>query len=439
MIPTVRISAVFAVLVSVLPVAAPARAQDLREAIGPAAAAVADQVIAWRRDIHAHPELGNREFRTSKIVAAQLRKLGLEVRKGIAHTGVVAILRGALPGPTVALRADMDALPVTEQTGLPFASHVTTEYKGQETGVMHACGHDAHTAMLLGTASVLSGMRARLPGSVMFIFQPAEEGVPDGEEGGAKLMLEEGLFDGPDKPAAVFGLHVFPLPVGEIDYRPGAILAAADELTITVHGRGTHGSLPWRGVDPITVSAQILLALQTIPSRQIDIIKAPAVISAGSIRGGNRGNVIPDDVTIEGTIRTFDREMRDDIHARIRRTVEDIAHSAGATAEVRIDAYAPVTYNDPALTQSMVPSLEWAAGADKVKQALPLPGAEDFSLYAERVPGMYVFLGVNKPGVGPWDAAPNHSPLFYVNEDALVTGVRALSALAVDYLQNAAH
>ena len=414
----------------------PAAAVDLKSEVEPALDGIAKKVIAWRRDIHEHPELGNRELRTSKLVADHLRKLGIEVRTGVAHTGVVGTLRGGKPGPVVALRADMDALPVTEPEGLPFASTVKTIYNGQETGVMHACGHDTHVAMLMGVAEALAGIRKELPGTVKFIFQPAEEGSPAGEEGGAKLMVEEGVLSGPDAPSAIFGLHVLPLLAGHLYVRSGGILAAADALHITVKGTSTHAALPWRGVDPITVAAQILLALQTIPSRQVDLTAAPAVISAGSIHGGNRGNIIPDSVEIEGTIRTFDPSVRDDIHMRVRRTATDIAESAGASADVRIESYAPVTYNDPALTERMIPSLQWAAGADHFKLASPVTAAEDFSYFQKVIPGMYFFLGINRDGVGEWQSAPNHSPLFYVNEDALITGLRALSAVALDYLQN---
>ncbi|MBI2994570.1 MAG: amidohydrolase [Gammaproteobacteria bacterium] len=409
-------------------------AGDLKTQIEPALDGVAAKVIAWRRNIHEHPELGNREVRTAKLVADHLRTLDMEVRTAVAYTGVVGTLRGGRPGPVVALRADMDALPVAEPEGLPFASKVKTMWKGQETGVMHACGHDAHVAILMGAAEALAGVREQLPGTVKFIFQPAEESPPEGEEGGAKLMIAEGVLDGPDAPEAIFGLHVLPLETGRLYVKPEGAMAAADELAITIRGQQTHASMPWRGVDPITIAAQILLALQTITSRQVDLTLAPAVISAGSIHGGNRGNIIPDNVEIEGTIRTFDRAMQEDIQARVRRTVMDIASSAGASAEVRIEPYAPVTYNDPALTGRMSPSLAWAAGANRFKAIGVIAGAEDFSRFQERIPGVYFFLGINKEGVGDWEAAPNHSPLFYINENALIVGVRAMVAIAVDYL-----
>jgi amidohydrolase len=408
------------------------------DGVDQAVEAVTPKVIAWRRDIHQHPELSNREFRTSKLVAEHLRRLGLEVTTGVAHTGVVGVLKGTLPGPVIALRADMDALPVTEQVDLPFASKLRAKYNGLDVGVMHACGHDAHTAMLMGAAEVLAGMREQLHGTVKFIFQPSEEGPPQGERGGAALMVEEGVLRGPVAPSAIFGIHVWPGEAGTISYKPLGQMAAADSLTIVVKGVQTHGAQPWHGVDPIIISAQIMLALQTIPSRQLNISKAPAVITIGAIHGGVRGNIVPDQVELKGTIRTFDPAMREDFLQRIRRTAEKVAESAGATAEVTIESYAPVTYNDPALAARLLPSLQHAAGADKVKDMLPVMGSEDFSHYTREIPGLYVFLGINKAGVAPGDAAENHSPLFFVNEDALPVGVRALTYVALDYLQGAA-
>ncbi|WP_138379611.1 amidohydrolase [Luteithermobacter gelatinilyticus] len=393
------------------------------------------QVIAWRRDIHQHPELSNREFRTAKLVAQHLESLGLEVQTGIAHTGVVGILKGGKPGPVVALRADMDALPVTEKVDLPFASKVTTTYQNKEVGVMHACGHDAHTAILMGVAKLLSEIREDIPGTIKFIFQPAEEGAPAGEEGGAKLMIKEGVLGGKYKPEAIFGLHVFPEELNSIKYRPEGFLAASDELYITVKGAQTHGSMPWRGIDPIIISAQIMTALQTIPSRQLDITKAPSVITIGSVNGGVRGNIIPEVVEMQGTIRTFDTGIRQQLLDHLERTVTHIAQSAGAKADVRIKPYAPVTYNDPALTEMMVPSLKKVVGEDKVSVSDRVMGAEDFAYYQREIPGFYFSLGVRKPGIAPEDAAPNHSPYFYVDEAALKTGVQALSTLALDYLK----
>jgi amidohydrolase len=395
---------------------------------------VESKVVAWRRDLHQHPELSNREFRTSKIVADHLKSLGLEVRTGVAHTGVVGVLRGGKPGPVVALRADMDALPVAEQVDLPFASKVRTNYNGQEVGVMHACGHDTHTAMLMGVAEVLAGMRAALPGTVKFIFQPAEEGAPAGEEGGAGLMIKEGAFENP-RPNAVFGLHVFPFAAGSIAYRPGAIMAASDSFKIVVRGRQTHGAIPWRGIDPTVVASQIVLGLQTIISRQTDLTQAPAVISVGILRSGVRGNIIPDTAEMEGTIRTFDPEVQDGIHKRIRRTAEMIAQSAGATAEVSFVRGNPVTYNDPDLTERMSATLKRVAGEKAVFVVSPSTTAEDFSLYQKEVPGLFFFLGVTPKDKDPAQAAPNHSPGFFADESALPVGVRALANLAVDFLQ----
>ena len=397
------------------------------------AAQVQAKVVAWRRDIHAHPELSNRETRTADLVAQHLRSLGIEVRTGVAHTGVIGLLRGGKPGPVVALRADMDALPVTEEVDVPFASKVRATYNGQDVGVMHACGHDAHTAMLMGVAEVLAGMRQELPGTVKFIFQPAEEGQPAGETGGAEEMIVEGALDNP-KPAAIFGLHVFPYQTGEIRYRSGATMASADAFHIIVHGRQTHGAIPWAGIDPVVIASQIVLGLQTIASRQIDITAAPAIVTVGVINGGVRYNIIPDSVVMIGTIRTFDAAMRRDIHDRVRRTAESIAQSGGASATVTIDTGAAVTYNDPALTEQLLPTLRAVAGSSHVAEAPLITAAEDFSRYQQRIPGVFFFLGITPLGTDPAKAAPNHSPRFYVDEAALPVGVRALAHLAVDYL-----
>ena len=413
-----------------------ASAEDLRDAVDRAARAAEPQVIAWRRDLHEHPELGNREVRTAALVAKRLRKLGFDVRTKVAHTGVVAVLRGAAPRPVVALRADMDALPITEETGLPFASRVRTTYQGREVGVMHACGHDAHTAILLGVAEALASARDRLPGTVLFLFQPAEEGAPTGERGGARLMLEEGAFDDP-APDAVFGLHVSAFQSsGEIGLVPGAAMASSDRLTVRVKGRGGHAGYPWRTVDPIPVAAQIVLALEALPARQVDT-RVGSVVSFGAVHGGVRGNIIPDEVELLGTIRALGREVRAELHERIPRTARAIAESAGATAEVVIDDGNPITWNDPALTARVRPTLERVAGRERVVEALSWTGAEDFSLYQERVPGVFFFLGTNPPGVALGEAAPNHSPRFQLDEAALVIGVRALAQLAVDALTQA--
>ena len=406
----------------------------LRSEVDRRVAEVTGQVVTWRRDFHAHPELGNREFRTAEVVAEHLRSLGLEVQTGVAHTGIVGVLRGELPGPVVALRADMDALPVTELVDLPFASKVTTEYNGQEVGVMHACGHDNHVAILLGVAEVLAGMRERLPGTVKFLFQPAEEGAPAGEDGGASLMVREGALENP-RPDAIFGLHVMSREhTGSIGYRAGGAMASSQTLRIVVRGSQTHGAMPWGGVDPVVVSAQIVMGLQTIVSRQSDITQAPAVVTIASIHGGLRSNIIPDSVVMVGTVRTLDLEMQERIEERIRRTVGGIAESAGATAEVFLSSGLPITYNDPDLTRRMVPTLERVAGPGKASPSPPTTGAEDFSYFEQEVPGLYFFLGVVPDSVPVEDAAPNHSPYFFADEAALPLGVRALAHLTVDFL-----
>jgi amidohydrolase len=408
---------------------------DLDRRIDTAAAHLESSVVACRRDIHQHPELGNREFRTSKLVIEKLRALGIEVKTPIAHTGVVGVLHGGKPGRVVALRADMDALPVVEQVDVPFKSTVRAQYNGQDVGVMHACGHDAHVAILLGVAVVLSGIRNELPGTVVFLFQPAEEGAPEGEEGGAALMVKEGALDNP-KVDAVFGLHVTSrYPVQTIAYRPGAELAAVDSFKIVVHGKQTHGAYPWLGVDPIVVASQIVLGLQTIASRQVDVSLAPSIVTVGAIKGGVRNNIIPDTVEMLGTIRSLDAKMRTDIHARIERTAKDIAHAGGATADVTITDGYPITYNDPALTQKMVPTLERVAGAKNVSVVNPTLGAEDFSFYQEKVPGLFFWLGTRPANQTAEEAASNHSPLFYVDESGLELGVRAMSHVALDYLR----
>jgi len=409
-------------------------ATTLDQRLDSAAAGIESKVIDCRRDIHQHPELGNRETRTSKLVADRLKSLGIEVKTPIAHTGVVGILKGGKPGRVVALRADMDALPVVEQVDLPFKSTVKTTFNGQEVGVMHACGHDAHVAILLGVAEVLAGVRDEVPGTVVFLFQPAEEGAPEGEEGGAALMVKEGALDNP-KVDAVFGLHVTSrYPVGQIAYRAGAELAAVDSFKIVVHGKQTHGAYPWLGIDPIVVASQIVLGLQTIPSRQLDASLAPSIVTVGAIHGGVRNNIIPDSVEMIGTIRSLDEKMRSDIHARIKRTAEDIATSGGAKADVAITTGYPVTYNDPPLTEKMVPTLKKVT-ADVIT-VNPTLGAEDFSFYQQKVPGLFIWLGTRPKNQTAEEAASNHSPLFYVDESGLLLGVRALSHLAVDYLRD---
>jgi amidohydrolase len=411
-----------------------AQAQQLSAEIDRLAGGVEPKVIAWRRDIHQHPELGNREVRTAKLVADHLQSLGLEVRTGVAYTGVVAVLRGGKPGPVVALRADMDALPVTEEVDVPFASKVRTTWAGKEAGVMHACGHDTHVAILMGVSEILVKLKDQLPGTVKFIFQPAEEGPPPGEEGGAQLMIKEGVMDNP-RPEAIFGLHVAAVhEVGQIAYRPGATMAAADVLRITVQGRQTHGSAPWGGVDPIVVASQIVLGLQTIVSRQINIAKEPAVVTIGGIDGGNRFNIIPDKVVMVGTIRTFDEALRADIHRRVKITAENIAAASGASAEVVIEGPYAVTINDPGLTERMLPTIRRVAGENNVILRDRLMGAEDFSFFAQKAPGLFIFLGGSPKGTDMTKVAYNHSPRFFVDESGLLLGVRALANMAVDYL-----
>lgn len=411
-----------------------ALARDNLEPLHDAVAAIEAQVIAWRRDLHEHPELSNREFRTAGLVAEHLRKIGVdEVRTGIAHTGVIGVLKGGRPGPVIALRADMDGLPVREQTGLPFASQAKGEYNGEEVYVMHACGHDTHVAMLMGAAQVLAENREQLAGTVHFIFQPAEEGAPAGEEGGAALMIKEGVLDGPAAPEAIFGIHAWPIRAGTLGYRYGPFMAAADTFRIDVRGRQTHGSAPWSGVDPIFVAAQIMTALQAIPSRQLNITRGPAVITIGSIHGGVRHNIIPDDVVMLGTIRTFDAGEREKLHSRLRKTVTNIADASGATAEVTMEGYAPVTSNHPQLLKEMMPALEWAAGPDNIVEHPLITGAEDFSRFQTRIPGLYLMLGVAKDGQQPGEGPANHSPMFDSNEDALIVGVRAHVGFAMGY------
>ena len=396
------------------------------------------QIVEWRRDLHQHPELGNHEVRTAQVVADHLRSLGLEPRTSIAHTGVTAILKGGKPGPRIALRADMDALPVTEQTGLPFASKVTSDYRGQPVGVMHACGHDAHVAMLLGVASALVAAKEELPGEVMFVFQPSEEGPPNaGEEFGAALMLKQGIFDH-FKPQAVFGLHVWAgLPVGQVGTRSGALMASADEWTLTVRGKQTHGSRPWDGVDPITLGAQILLGTQSIIARQVNIAATPVVLTAGVFHSGVRFTIIPDEAKLVGTLRTFDPLVREDVIARFRRTAEDFAHAGGGSAELQVVNNAPATINDPALAQRMRASLETAAGAGNVVEMPLVTVAEDFSQYTRDVPGFFFFVGSTAAGTDPATAPINHSPQFLLDEKSLQVGSQAMLQLALDFLNGA--
>jgi amidohydrolase len=412
------------------------RPSSIAAAIEAAAPALEAQVIAWRRDLHAHPELGNREFRTAALVAEHLRGLGFdEVRTGVAHTGVVGLLQGALPGPVVALRADMDALPVTEQVDVPFASKARTQWNGEEVGVMHACGHDCHVAILMGVAQLLAGLRGQLRGSVKFIFQPAEELPPEGEDGGAKMMIAEGALEKPT-PRAIFGLHVTSrLPVNVIGVRPGPTMASADTLKITVQGRQTHGARPWAGVDPIVTAAQVVLGLQTVISRGVDLTREPAVVTIGMIKGGQRENIIPDSVEMRGTIRSFDEDMRDEIHERVTTLAQAVARGSRAGCEVCIRKNYPVTVNDPALTAAMLPTLQRVAGPGHLQMVGKVTGSEDFSFFQRVIPGLFVFLGVVPAGTDPRQAASNHSPRFYADESALITGVRMLAHLACDHLE----
>ena len=400
------------------------------------AAKVDGKVQAWRRDIHQHPELGNREVRTAQLVAEHLRALGFEeVRTGIATTGVTAVLRGGKPGPRIALRADMDALPVTERSGLPFASKVTSTFRGEPVGVMHACGHDAHVGILMGVAEALASIRAELPGEILFVFQPAEEGPPDGEEGGAEEMLAQGIFKG-FKPQAVFGLHVFcTLNAGQLGWRSGPAMAASDRFNIVVQGRQTHGSRPWGGVDPIVASADLIGTAQTIVSRRQDISRLPVVLSFGAIKGGIRYNIIPDSVELVGTIRTFDEGMRQGVFADLRNVAESVAKAHGATAVVKVPDTKgnPVTANDPALTARVVPSLRKAVGDANVVEMGLIMGAEDFSFYAREVPGFFFFVGATPRGKDAIKAPSNHSPEFFLDEEALKVGTRAMLQLVLDH------
>jgi len=405
------------------------------EEIDQAAAAVQPQVVEWRRWFHQNPELSNREFNTSARIAEILRGMGLEPRTGIAHTGVIAVIEGGLPGPLVAIRTDIDGLPVVEQTGLPFASTVRGEYNGQDVGVMHACGHDNHMAMVLGAAKVLNDMKAELPGSVMLIFQPAEEGPPGGEDGGASMMLDEGIF-ADRMPAAVFGMHVgISIPGGQFAVKPGPMMAAADRYQITVKGKQTHGARPWDGVDPIVVASQIVLGLQTIVSRQVDVTRAPSIISVGRISGGIRNNVIPDKVEIEGTIRTFDPDMRDYIHMAVERTARSIAESAGAEIELELEQGPPSLQNDADLTSLILPALERASG-HPVHPVLPQTVAEDFAEYGRVAPAVFVFLGNWPEDLDPASQPTNHSPYFDMHEPYLENGVKAFSHMVVDFLKS---
>ncbi len=409
-------------------------APDIAEKINIAADKIESKCINWRRDFHQHPELGNSEFRTAKIIADHLRSLGIEVKENVGITGVVGILKGAKPGPCIGLRADMDALPVVERVNLPFASKAQSTYNGQSVGVMHACGHDTHVAILMSVAEILAGMKNELNGTIKFIFQPAEEGPPEGEEGGAPLMIKDGVLENP-KVDVMFGLHInSQTEAGKIKYRVGGIMAASDWFKIKVKGKQTHGSQPWAGIDPVVVSAQIINGLQTIVSRQTELTKNPAVISVSVINGGVRSNIIPEEVNMLGTIRTLDTGMQRIIHEKIILTASKIAESAGATAETEIDKKTLVTYNEPALTKKMIPSFIKAAGVDNVVETEAVTGAEDFSFFAEKVPSLFFFIGGMEKGKDAKKAFPHHTPDFYIDESGMKTGIKAFCHLVLDYM-----
>ena len=407
----------------------------LKSKIGKKAESLESKVISWRRDFHQNPELGNREFKTADKIAAHLRSLGIEVQTGVAKTGVVGILKGGKPGPVVALRADIDALPVKERVNIPFASKTEGEYNGKTVPVMHACGHDTHIAILMGTAEILASMKSELKGTVKFIFQPAEEGPPEGEEGGAKLMVKEGVLENP-KVDVIFGLHInAQTEVGKIKYRTKGTMAASDWFTIKIKGKQTHGAYPWLGIDPITTAAQIVMGIQTIVSRNVNITESAAVISVGQINAGVRSNVIPEELTMTGTIRSLDPKVQDMMHSRLKQVVNSIAESAGASADINISNQTLITYNDPLLTEKMVPTLEATAGKDNVYITPAVTGAEDFSYYQEKIPGLYFFLGGAPRGKPISETAPHHTPDFYIDESGFVLGMKVLSNLTVDYME----
>ncbi|QQS32028.1 MAG: amidohydrolase [Acidobacteriota bacterium] len=409
-----------------------AQAKDMSAEIDAAAQKILPKVIEWRRHLHKYPELGNREVKTAKFIETELRRLGIEVKTGIAVTGVVGIIRGGQPGPVIALRADMDGLPVTERADLPYRSVEKGVYNGQTVGVMHACGHDTHVAMLLGAANVLVGMKDKIKGTVILVFQPAEEGPPAGEEGGAYLMVKEGVLENP-KVEAIFGIHISAgMPIGRIAYKSGAAMASSDWFTIKIKGQQTHGAYPWMGNDPIAVATQIYTGLQMIVSRRTNLTASPAVITVGRISGGVRENIIPEEVTMAGTIRALDRDIQRDIHEKMRLTVAKIAESVGTTAELTIFNAAPITYNEPGLTRRMVPSLEKAAGKDRVFEANWVTGAEDFAFFQEKVPGMYFWVGGMAPGTDPAKTA-HHTPDFVVDDSRLDVGVKAFCNIVFDY------
>lgn len=414
-----------------------AQKSNYSELIAKSADKIEQKVIDWRHDIHQNPELGNREFRTAELVAKHLQSLGIETTTKVGVTGVVGILKGDKPGPVISLRADMDALPVEEVNDLPFASKVKTMYNGKETSVMHACGHDAHVAILMGVAEILAGMKKDLKGTVKFIFQPAEEGPPKGEEGGAELMVKEGVLDNP-KVDVIFGLHVYSiLEVGKIIYRPAGFMAGATDFKITVKGKPSHGAQPWSSVDPIFVSAQIITSLQQIVSRNVNITENAAVVTVGSINGGNRSNIIPNSVEMMGTVRTLSNEDKTLVYDRVRQIAEKTAEAAGAEAVVELPytLATPVTFNNVELTKAVLPSLQKSAGIDNVLLVPAITGAEDFSYFSEKIPGFYFMIGGMAKGKDPKLAGPHHTPEFIIEDNAFKTGVVAMCNLVFDYAE----
>lgn len=406
--------------------------EKLENMIAELAKANEGDVIKWRRHLHQYPELSNREFKTMAYIAENLKGMDVTIETGMAHTGVVAVLDSGKPGPVIGLRADMDGLPVYERVKLPFASKEETEYLGQKVGIMHACGHDSHVAILMGTAKILSAMKNDLKGKIVFVFQPAEEGAPLGEEGGAALMIKQGLIDKYGI-QVMYGLHISSVvDAGTITYKPLGTMAAADQFSIKVKGKQVHGSRPWSGVDPIVTAAQIILGLQTIVSRQLDLTNEAAVITVGKISGGVRNNIIPEEVEMIGTIRTLDTEMQKIVHEKIKLTAEKIAESTGAMAEVKIHTGYPVTFNNPQLTAKMLPSLEKAAGEANVRVVKATTGAEDFSFFAQKVPGLFFFLGAKPRNIDVLDASQHHTPDFYIDESGFIVGMRALAQLVID-------
>ena len=411
-----------------------AQKTNIESQIESAVKKIESKCISWRREIHEHPELSNREVRTARIIADHLRSLGIEVKENVAKTGVVGLLRGEKAGPVIGLRADMDALPVTERVNIPFASKVKSTFNGQDVGVMHACGHDTHVAMLMSVAEILSGMKKDLAGTVKFIFQPAEEGPPIGEEGGAPLMVKEGVLENP-KVDVMFGLHInAQTPVGQIKYREQGMMAASDWFTITIHGKQSHGAQPWLGIDPVIIGAQIIEGLQSIVSRQTELTKNPVVISTTIFKAGVRENIIPEQVIIGGTIRTLDTGMQKDVWMRIERTAKKIAEASGATAEVSISTKTLVTYNNPKLTQQMIPALQKATDNNAIVMDA-VTGAEDFSYFAAKVPSLFFYIGGMPPGKDPKQTPAHHTPDFYVDDSGMKTGIKAFCFLVFDYMK----